>query len=414
MTKRYLLDSNVFFIDYKAIEKLSQNGENEVYVCSTTLEELDSHKNDQGIDGYNVRKSIRWMDNNSDKFKFVVSDHFNGINDDKIISSAKENNCILISNDLNVRLKCKALGIECEGYKDIEKIELGELRKGKHIIKNNHKLLADCYEGKANKLDGMYEHDFVLFYDNEELKDIMQVKNGKIIKAKLNDKGFSGCELKNLEQKLATTLLYDTNLELITFTGCFGTAKTFMMLGVGLEHIAKGNYDKMYIVKAPMAIDKSVMVGYKSGNFAEKMELPLASISSNLSNMKNKTGDKFTRMYGGYRMLEDLINSNTVEIISLEDILGMSLSPKSILLIEEAEILDSKLMRAVISRVGANSVVYANGDLKQNAQNNLLAEDTGLFKLINAFNGYDKYAHLTLESVIRSGFVAELSKRWVD
>ena len=64
MTKRYMADTNIFMKDYKCIEKLLDGGTNEVVVCSTVLEELDKHKGDSGILGYNVRKSIRWMNEN--------------------------------------------------------------------------------------------------------------------------------------------------------------------------------------------------------------------------------------------------------------------------------------------------------------------------------------------------------------
>lgn len=410
MAKKYALDTNVFFKDYKCIEKLLDKDENEVYVCSTVLEELDKHKSDVGVGGYNVRKSIRWMDENSDRFNFVISDHYEGINDDKIIKSAKDSFCILISNDLNVRLKCKALGMESEEYKAVESIELGELRKGKHIIKDNQ-LLADIYEGKnRNKLDFMYENDFVLFYDNEELRDVMQIKEGKFKNVKLYDKTFSGASPKHLEQKLALTHLFNTDLELITFSGTFGSSKTFMMLGSALELVNQGRYDKIYIAKAPISLDKNLETGFKPSGHLEKMELPLGSVTSNLKNLRGN--DKFSRMYTGMRILEEYINQGTMEVLSLEDILGMSLSPRSILLIEEAQVLNDKVCRALLSRINENSIIFMNGDLAQSSGNNLIAEDTGFFKIINMFAGYEKSAHLTLETVMRSKFVAELDRRW--
>lgn len=408
--KRFMTDTNCLMRDYKAIEKLWANGENEVFVCSTVLSELDNHKRDEGINGYNVRKSIRWMDSNEDKFTFVISDEYEGINDDKIIKSAKDNNCIVVSMDINVRLKCKALGIEAQDYKEISDISLGELRKGKHIIRNNHELLAKAYEGTFELTNEMYANDFVMFYDNDDLKDIFQIKNGKLVKPKIYDKTFSGATPKNLEQKLALTLLADGNLELVTFTGAFGTSKTFLQLGMALELLDKGAYDKIYIAKSPMSLDKSLATGFKSGNFLEKMELPLASITSNLKNLRGN--NKFNRMYSGMRMLEEYINQGLIEVLSVEDILGTSLSPRSILLIEEAQGNDYKLSRALYSRVNSNSVIFANGDLMQSSGNNLLAEESGLFKIINIFAGYEKSAHLTLENIERSGFVAELAERW--
>ena len=405
-----MTDTNCLMRDYKAIEKLWDKGENEVYICSTVLSELDNHKKDEGINGYNVRKSIRWMDSNEDKFKFVISDYFEGINDDKIIASAKENDCIVVSMDINVRLKCKAQGIEAQDYNEISDISLGELRKGKHIIRNNYELLAKAYEGTFELTNGMYANDFVLFYDNEDLKDIFQIKNGKLVKPKIYDKTFSGASPRSLEQKLALTLLADQSLELVSFSGQFGSSKSFLQLGMALELIDKGKYQKLYIAKAPIALDKSLMTGYKPSDHISKMELPLVSVTSNLKNLRGHS--KFNQMYSGFRMLEEYINQGIIEVLSIEDILGASLAPNSIMLVEEAMILDHKVTRAVYSRLGSNSVIFANGDLGQSAGNNLSAEDTGFFKIINIFAGYEKSAHLTLENIERSGFVAELAERW--
>lgn len=406
---RLMFDTNVFFLDYKCIEKAIKDG-NSVYVPSTVLEELDKHKSDEGTGGYNVRKSIRWMDENQDKFSFVVSDYVDmDVYDDRIINSAQKNGCKLVSNDINVRLKCKTLDIESMKYKNIEEISLGELRKGKHIIKDNM-LLSEMYINKAKASKDMFENDFVLFYENEKLLDVGIVKEGNIIKAKLYDKSFSNQNARSFEQKLALTHLFNKDLDLVTFSGVFGTSKTFLMLASALQLVENGVYDRIYVIKAPISLDKNLMVGFKPGNLLEKYQYALGSVTTNLKNIQGN--NKFNRMYTGMRVLEDYINKGVIEVISIEDILGMSLAEKSVVLLEEAQLLTEKVMRAVISRKNEDSVIFANGDLGQASGNNLLAEETGFFKLINCFSGYEKYAHLTLEDVQRSEFVEELAKRW--
>lgn len=79
---------------------------------------------------------------------------------------------------------------------------------------------------------------------------------------------------KHLEQKLAITHLFNTDLELITFSGTFGSSKTFMMLGSALELVTQGKYDKIYIAKAPISLDKNLETGFKPSGHLEKMELP--------------------------------------------------------------------------------------------------------------------------------------------
>lgn len=407
-----MVDTNIFMKDYKCLEKLLDGGTNEVVVCSTVLQELDNHKGDSGINGYNVRKSIRWMRENKEKFEFDNSDSYDSKNnDDKILDSARIRDCILITDDLCATLKAGARKIDCEDYKEVGNKTLGELRKGKHIIKNDHKYLSEVYSGNAKPREGMYANDFVLFQDNEDVKDIFQVKGGKLVKANLYDKSFSGATPRNLEQKLALTLLADKELEMVNFTGTFGSAKSFLQIGMALELVTKGVYDKIYIAKAPISLDKNLETGFKPGTALEKMELTLGSVTTNLKKLHGN--NNFNKNYTGFRILEDYIERGVIEVLSIEQILGSSLMENSILLIEEIQLLTPKVCRAVLSRVSDGSVIFTNSDLKQCASNNLLPEETGVFKLIEAFAGYDKSAHLTLENVVRSNFVAELDKRWL-
>jgi predicted ribonuclease YlaK len=111
-------------------------------------------------------------------------------------------------------------------------------------------------------------------------------------------------------------------------------------------------------------------------------------------------------------LLDGFIMMGVVEVLSMEDILGMSLNPKSILIIEEFETMNKQMGLVLLSRIGNHSKIFANGDLMQKAKNNLLAEDTALFHAINCFAGYDKFGHLTMKEVVRSGFGKELALRW--
>ena len=107
-----------------------------------------------------------------------------------------------------------------------------------------------------------------------------------------------------------------------------------------------------------------------------------------------------------------MIEANMIEVLSLEDILGVSLNPNSILLVDEFETLDKSLAQAVLSRIGKDSKIIVTGDLKQHACNKLLAENTGLYHAINVFAGYEKAGHLQLKEVVRSGFVKKLVELW--
>lgn len=407
-----MLDTNVFFIDSRCVKKLTDDG-NEVVLPLVVIEELDKHKTDNTIGGYNVRQSLRWLEENDDKFSIITDSFEEEKNDNVIIKTALSTNSILISNDTAVLLKARKYGIPCERWKSIEQKELKQLRTGVHHIKDE----TDVYSiyNKTFKIkDNMYENDFILVYDDKDkIIDVLQIKNNEIIRPKIYDKTFNGSTPLDLEQKLALTHLFDKDLELITFSGGFGTSKSYIMLNSAIEMVDRGLYRKIYICKAPIPISKEVQTGFKPGEFLSgKMALPLGSVTSNLYNNNISKKGKFVEKIAGMSLLEQYVDLGIIEVLSVEDILGLSLAPNSILLIEEAQILSENVARAVFSRVGENSKVFVNGDLRQMSSNHLLPENNGLFKIINIFAGYPKSAHMTLFNVHRSNFVKELAKRW--
>lgn len=208
---------------------------------------------------------------------------------------------------------------------------------------------------------------------------------------------------------MAIELLMDEDIEFVSLTGSAGVSKSFISIQSALHLIDEGKFNKMYIVKPPMSIDRNVSTGFKTGDHLDKMKLPLGSITTNLENsIKKKKGE----VVNGFEILMGYIEQGIIEIISLEDILGMSLNPNSILLVDEFETLDKSLAQAVLSRVGKDSKVIVTGDLKQHACNRLLAENTGLYHAINVFAGYEKAGHLQLKEVVRSGFVKKLVQVW--
>lgn len=201
--KRFLIDSNVFFLDSDCIDAFGED--NEVCVCMTVLEELDNHKTDSGLNGYNVRKSIKKLENNPN-VSFIedgidplgVYGFDLNVPDNRILLTAKRNELIVITNDVSMRVKAKMKGIIAEPYKSVEQKEIGNLRKGKHFI-NDSELLAKLYSGeKIPKLEEMSENDFVIF--NEDKKKVSAiVRNGRIELCNLTKQNPKDIQYRNYE-----------------------------------------------------------------------------------------------------------------------------------------------------------------------------------------------------------------------
>jgi PhoH-like ATPase len=155
-------------------------------------------------------------------------------------------------------------------------------------------------------------------------------------------------------------------------------------------------------------LNKDFQLGFRPSTFQEKVMPTLSSFTSNLGNLSSGIG-----AVNGVNILSDYINFNKIEIVDLENIQGMSLPPKSILILDEFQLIEAANDgRAILSRIGEDSLVICLGDLRQMASQKHSIEESALYHLINTFSGYEKYAHIVMEEVVRSGFVAELDRRW--
>lgn len=414
MNKPIVLDTNVLMLNHLAISEFEN-----VIIPLTVVAELDNHKKDADLVGYNSRKALRYIEENKIKIsKDCELSYTPENNDDLIIGCAKYHNAILYSNDFGVRAKARMMMLEedVREYKIDSNVELGELRTGEHEIAVSNEIIAKFHKegielSELSTTNTLYNNEFVKLLDCYEgkIQAIGIIKGDRLEKCKNLECKPSDIKPLNLEQKMAIELLMDDDIEFVSLTGLSGVSKTFASLMTALHLIDEGKFNKLYIVKPPMSIDRNVSTGFKTGDHLDKMRLPLGSITSNLENSaKKKKGE----VVNGFEILMGYIEMGTIEIISLEDILGMSLNPNSIMLVDEFETLDKSLAQAVLSRVGKDSKVIVTGDLKQHACNRLLAENTGLYHAINVFAGYEKAGHLQLKEVVRSGFVKKLVQVW--
>jgi PhoH-like ATPase len=431
----YILDTNIILRHFTdLIEQKSDCG---IIIPNIVLEELDHLKTKEGEVGYlarkvinhlfqikkygNLREWIKLQNNLSIKIESEF-DHDLTIlysnNDDLIIAclsycERQYKNCILLSNDLNCCLKSEALGFKTEqiNYKNTL---YKNVYKGYEEVEVEEDLINDFY--KQGYLDIInvpiipYPNQFIILKSkyNSKSKAVTIFINDRLEKCKYLDEKPYGIKSRNLEQKLAIELLMRNEIPMVSFTGNYGSAKSFLQLGVSLEKIMNGEFKKILLVKPPMPLDKNLMVGYKKGGIFEKYINALGSITSNLEALKDDPRDKTV---SGVQLLEYFIEKNQIEIISVEDILGSSYN-NCIILAEEMQLLTKENMEALLSRVG-NSRIFINGDLKQSSRLiNKDPRDMGLYHMIDVFKDSKLSGHLTLQSIQRSEFVRELSERW--
>ena len=297
---------------------------------------------------------------------------------------------ILVSKDINVRLKCDALGIKCQDYLKMRAAETPEqLYRGVTVKEVPEAIVDSFYMNKSIDLKSCDELANTKFYPNQ----IVVIKNtcdGKTVKSALaryvgdtkpllpiiKIESAFGLQPRNKEQAFALNLLFDDSVKLVTLTGVAGSGKTCLVLAAALEQL-KGlgrgddaSYERLIVTRPVQPIGKDI--GFLPGTLEEKMEPWIAPIRDNLSFLvNNSSGSKRHRdmkqdgnMRGSDAYLDLLVQHGLIEIEAITFIRGRSI-PKAFMIIDEGQNLSMHELKTLLTRVGEGTKVVITGDLQR-------------------------------------------------
>lgn len=422
--KTYILDTSVYLTDANALTSYQNN---DIVVPFKVLEEVDNHKKRQDGVGTNARNFIRKLDSLRDKGSLhsgvriakgkgvlYVSSPENSqldmsVADNEIIATAldqKNKNprrkVVVVSRDINMRVKCDALGLITEDYivgqvvKNTENLYSGYET---HLV--DDQIIDQFYAGEDIYLEKedikLYQNHFVLlvssangkktalarFYDySKPLKRI----NGEF------KKGIWGVKPRNKEQNFCFDLLMDPDVKVVTLVGKAGSGKTLLAIASGLAQVvdnANAPYRRLIVSRPIQPLGKDI--GHLPGTMEEKMTPWLAPIQDNLRYLMGN--DKET--------LAMYIAQGTIEIEALTYIRGRSIS-NAYIIIDEAQNLTAHELKTIITRVGENTKVVLTGDIDQ--IDNVYVDETsnGLAYAVEKFKSHDISGHVTLVKGERS------------
>ena len=422
--KTYILDTSVYLTDAGALTSYQNN---DIVVPFKVLEEVDNHKKRQDGVGTNARNFIRKLDSLRDKGSLhsgvriakgkgvlYVSSPENSqldmsVADNEIIATAldqKNKNprrkVVVVSRDINMRVKCDALGLITEDYivgqvvKNTENLYSGYET---HLV--DDQIIDQFYAGEDIYLEKedikLYQNHFVLlvssangkktalarFYDySKPLKRI----NGEF------KKGIWGVKPRNKEQNFCFDLLMDPDVKVVTLVGKAGSGKTLLAIASGLAQVvdnANAPYRRLIVSRPIQPLGKDI--GHLPGTMEEKMTPWLAPIQDNLRYLMGN--DKET--------LAMYIAQGTIEIEALTYIRGRSIS-NAYIIIDEAQNLTAHELKTIITRVGENTKVVLTGDIDQ--IDNVYVDETsnGLAYAVEKFKSHDISGHVTLVKGERS------------
>ena len=429
------MDTNVLLTDSNAIS----NFENaDIAIPLKVLDEIDKHKKRQDSVGMHARSIIRKLDELREKGNlfegidvdagklyvkgydpFKLPDDLDIENpDNQIIATAlslkaedKNNNVVLISRDINMRVKCDALGIECEDYSNDQVVEdIEGLYTGLQEILVDDQIVDSVYKEEGVFLDpdefSLEPNQFVMLISNSNDKKSALVRftnyETRVQKVDSFKKGIWGVRPKNKEQNFALDLLTDPDIPLVTIIGKAGSGKTLMALACGLqqcfgETANDRRYSRVIVTKPVEPVGKDI--GFLPGTMEEKMMPWVAPIQDNLKNIMGN--DKVT--------LDMYMDEGKIEVEAMTFIRGRSIS-NAFIIIDEAQNMTKHEIKTVLTRVGEGTKIVLTGDIEQIDNVYLDETSNGLTYVIDRFKDQACAGHITLVKGERSK-IATLAAR---
>jgi len=429
LKKCFVLDTNVILHDSSCIHHFK---ENDVVVPISVLEELDQFKKGNDSLNFHAREFVRTLDSLSgdklfnggvriglDSGRITVKleqefhpDLLNNFtrhkHDHRLLNIAyylskekPDTRIILVSKDVNLRMKAKAVGLTAQDYTSDHVRDIDTLYAGKRIEENI----------TGEMIDKMYTEPFAVDVDEIGLLKPMQSNeyivmrnNRKSALAKFDsvmqtiqrvDK-FSayGILPRNAEQTFAINALTDPNIRLVTITGKAGTGKTLIALAAALEK--RHNYRQIFMARPIVPLSNKDM-GFLPGDISAKLDPYMQPLYDNLSVIQNQFSENDARHQRIKTMLED----EKLIISPLSYIRGRSLV-KIFFIVDEAQNLTPHEVKTIITRAGEGTKVVFTGDIFQIDHPYLDSLSNGLSYLIEKMQGQKLYAHITLEKGERS------------
>ena len=442
--KMYVLDTNVLIHDPNALLNFE---EHEVIIPMTVLEELDNLKSGKQAVAADCRQAIRTIDrllgdatpgeiekgvpilrgkkaeplgklsiimNTDHSVHHALPEH---LNDNKIINTLaslqnkhKSRDIILVSKDINMRLKARGFGVEAQdyhndqllddidllpkGYKEfpgsfwdgIEKVETVQ-REGvtEHLLKR---------EGELAKMN---VNEFVLD-EQGFIGQVTDVSPDQLVIKDLHQHDLLNAEVwglmpRDIYQAMALHLLMDPDIHLINLTGSAGSGKTILALAACIEMtVASKAYKRIIATRSTQGLDEDI--GFLPGTEAEKMEPWLGAIVDNLEAL-HEDDENMTAS------VDYILSKVPLHFKSMNYLRGRSFQ-HTLLIIDECQNLTPHQVKTIITRAGTGSKVICLGNLAQIDTPYLGPLSSGLTYMTERFKGFQHGGHIHLQGVPRS------------
>ena len=433
--KNFVIDTNVILHDYNCLHNFE---ENDVHIPIVVLEELDHFKKGNEQINFNAREFTRELDLISDMnlFKkgaslgggkgrlFIIAgseypDEISKVFTDRtadhriladtyqLSQNKKGMKTILVSKDINLRMKALSLGILAEDYINDKVTDINVFEKSHEVYENvSPELIDRMYSGEGGipldefefKSDVEPQECFILKSNRSSILARYVPQTNKVIRVE-KSRSF-GIEPRNAEQAFAMNVLLDDEVKLVALTGKSGTGKTLLALAAALQ---KNEAYKQILLARPIVALANKDLGFLPGDEKQKIAPYMQPLFDNLSVIKHN----FSYQGKEVKLIEEMQKNNQLVIEALAYIRGRSLS-ETFFIVDEAQNLTPHEVKTIITRAGEGTKIVFTGDVQQIDSPYLDMLSNGLVYMIDRMRGQDIFAHVNLVKGERS-YLSELA-----
>lgn len=433
--KNFVLDTNVILHDYRCLHNFE---ENDIYIPIVVLEELDHFKKGNEQINFNAREFSRELDliANEKMFKkgvdigegkgklfvvtsteypdIVASSFMERTPDHRILAityqlkkSKPSSKTILITKDINLRMKALSIGLEAEDY-------INDKVTNHNIFEKHHEVFTNVPIEVIEQLyssGGEIPIESLEFASDIEPQDCFVLKSnrssvlaryisqtGKV--RRIEKERCFGIEPRNAEQSFAMNVLLDDDVKLVALTGKSGTGKTLLALAAALQ---KHDAYKQVLLARPIVALANKDLGFLPGDEKHKIAPYMQPLFDNLNVIKHH----FSFQGKEIKLIEDMQRNNQLVIEALAYIRGRSLS-ETFFIVDEAQNLTPHEIKTIITRAGEGTKIVFTGDIQQIDSPYLDMFSNGLVYMIDRMHGQDIFAHINLVKGERS-YLSELA-----
>jgi PhoH-like ATPase len=430
--KTFILDTNVILHDPTCINQFQENN---IVIPLAVISEIDHFKRGNQVINLNAREFARTLDSitgnalfnggvslgkGKGKVRIVITkglskeikEAFIEDNPDHRVltaafdiqkASKDKNKVILVTKDVNLRMKAKALGILAEDYTTDRVGSVEELYSGKEFVENVddeliQKFFIPPYELEAKKIFGKNKVEIVpnkyFIIRNNSRSVLAHLDQDGSLLRRIDKFSVYGINPRNAEQTFAVDALINNNIPLVSMTGKAGTGKTLLALASAL-HVRK-YYRQIYIAR-PVVPLSNKDIGYLPGDVESKLGPYMQPLWDNVKVIQ----DQFKESDKSHIAITQMIKDEKLVVEPLSYIRGRSLQ-RIFFIVDEAQNLTPHEIKTIITRAGEGAKIVLTGDIYQIDHPYLDTQSNGLSYLIDHFKGQKLYAHINLEKGERS------------